>query len=253
MTKTQPADRYEVRSLVRGLKLLETLEKAGTPLRLTDLADELSMERATLFRYCSTLTRHGYMHLDPATKRYSLGPRVRSLGFAAQQQWEWLDEVRSRLPSLAERFQGAASFAVRDGAEITYIERVVAGRALNYQIELGDRLPAWTTSIGKVLLADLENDEVRSLLAEQAPDADSEALIEELDGIRESGMAFNVGGVTSGLNSVAVPLYLAEESRPVGGLNLAGAARELPLERLRAEVGPALRELALEIMSPAPE
>lgn len=252
MTPDDQSDRYEVRSLVRGLRLLEALERVGEPMRLTDLAQELSIERATLFRYCSTLTRHGYMHLEPTTKMYSLGPRLRSLGFAAQGQWAWLDQVRAELPTVAERFSGAASFAILDEAEIIYIEREVADRALNFQIDRGDRLPAWTTSIGKVLLADLPDDQVVELMSEYAPDTDLTAFMAELTDIRNSGVAFNIGGTNRELNSVAVALRLRRKAKAVGGINLAGAASFLSLARLRAEVAPVLLAVSGQIADPSP-
>jgi IclR family transcriptional regulator, pca regulon regulatory protein len=242
--------RYEVRSLVRGLRVLETLEGVGKALRLTDLAQELGIERATLFRYCATLTRHGYLHIEPSTKMYSLGPRIRSLGYAAQEQWAWLDEVRSHLSQISGRFRGAASFAIRDGTEIIYIERAVAGGALNHQIELGDRLPVWMTSIGKALLADLEDEAVRELLSEEVPDADVDLLMSELAEIRDTGVAFNINVNNSGLNSVAVPLRASELAPPVGGINLAGNAAALSLAILRSEVGPVLQQVAASIAVP---
>jgi IclR family transcriptional regulator, pca regulon regulatory protein len=256
VTKPKPTDsyssaRYEVRSLVRGLRLLETLERVGKPLRLTDLARELSIERATLFRYCATLTRHGYLHHDRSTKMYSLGPRIRSLGYAAQDQWAWLDEVRDRLGAISEQFRGAASFAIRDGIEIIYVERAVAERALSYRIEPGDRLPAWTTSIGKALLSELEDSEVRSLLSDKTEDIDIDMLIEELAEIRQTGVAFNINALNSGLNSVAVLLRASEQSSPVGGINLAGNPAELSLDVLRSQVAPVLQQVASVIVVPS--
>ena len=88
---------------------------------------------------------------------------------------------------------------------------------------------------------------------EHSPSFDADALIDELAEIRENGMAFNIRGIDVGLNSVAVAVSMPGRSSPIGGINLAGAAADLPLERLRSEVGPVLRQVAAEIMPPTVE
>lgn len=240
-------DRYEVRSLVRGLRILECLERARGPMRLTDLANELGVERATLYRYCATLAGLRYLHLDPKTKQYSLGLRMRSMAYAVNAQWPSLVLIRDFLPEVAERFRGAASFGVLEGDQVLYVERAVAGQTLNVQLRIGDRLPAARTSMGKVLLSYEPEPFVRRILQGQVDRDAREALIAELRSVRQSGMAFNLGGIQAGLNSVAVPVFEPGESMPFGAINLAGSSAALTAERLRTEVAPALRAFAERI------
>lgn len=234
--------RYEVRSLVRGLRILECIERAREPLRLTDLANELGVERATLFRYCATLVGLSYLHFDPKTKHYSLGLRARALAYAANAQWPALALIREFLPQVAERFRGAASLGVLEGDDILFMERAVAGQALNQQISVGDRLPATRTSIGKILLAYEPEAAIRRALRQGFDRSQQQAFVDEIAQARRDRMAFNIGGIRETLNSVAVPVFEPGAEAPFGGLNLSGSAASLSLARLRDEVGPVLLE-----------
>jgi IclR family transcriptional regulator, pca regulon regulatory protein len=235
-----PVGRYEVRSLVRGLRILESIERAREPLRLTDLANVLGVERATLFRYCATLVGLNYLHLDPKTKQYSLGLRARALAYAANAQWPALSLIREFLPDVAGRFRGAASLAVLEGDDVLYVERAVAGQALNQQIRIGDRLPALRTSIGKVLLAYGPEVVLQKMLKRTVDRGAQKALLEEIQQARVERMAFNIGGIQPGLNSVAVAIFEPGADIPFGGINLSGSATTLSRQLLRQEVGPLL-------------
>jgi IclR family pca regulon transcriptional regulator len=224
-------------------------------MRLTDLAKELGVERATLFRYCATLVELGYLTVDPRTKEYALGPRARAMAYAATAHSPSLTIIREELPVLANRFRGAASLGLLDGSQVLYIERAVAGQALNFQIAVGDRLPAAITSIGKALLATRLDSEVEALLGVQMGRAALDRLLSELATVRVEKMAFNIGGFQAGLNSVAVAVYEIGSNVPLGAINLAGAATSLGYERLRDEVAPALTAFSGELAagSVAPE
>ena len=241
-------DRYEVRSLVRGLEILECVERARAPMRLTDIANELGVERATLYRYCTTLVGLRYLHIDPKTKQYSLGLRVRSMAYAATAQWPSLVLIRDFLPVVAERFRGAASLGVLEGDDVLYVERAVAGQALNFQLSIGDRLPVLRTSMGRVLLAYESDTEIRRALRGIADPDEHEATLKNLHDIHEAGVAVNLGLIQSGLNSVAVPVFEPDATQPFGAINLAGSAEFLTEERLRGEVADALREFSHQIV-----
>lgn len=249
MAERTSIDRYEVRSLVRGLQILECVERTGAPMRLTDIANELGVERATLYRYCTTLVSLRYLHLDPRTKQYSLGIRVRSMAYAATAAWPSLVMIRDFLPTVADRFRGAASLGVLEGDEILYVERAVAGQALNFQLNIGDRLPAVRTSIGRMLLAYEPESHVRRLLHSTLDTSHQQAALREIRRARDEGMAVNIGLIQSGLNSVAVPVFEPGATHPFGAINLAGSAEFLTEERLSGEVAGVLRQFAGQLAS----
>lgn len=243
---SDPAEggRYGVRSLVRGLRILECIERSRDPMRLTDIANELGIERATLFRYCATLVELGYLHVESDTKQYSLGPRARALGYAASAQWPSLAIIRAFLPTIAERYRGAASLGILEGSDVLYVERSVAGRSLNYHISIGDRLPAARSSMGKVLLGFAPEADARRAIRALPEKTDVDAVLGEITRSRQERMAFNIGGTQAGLNSVAVAVFEPSAASPLGAINLAGSAADLTPARLRSEVGPALLHFA---------
>lgn len=213
-------------------------------MRLTDIANDLGIERATLFRYCATLVDLGYLHVQPESKQYSLGPRARSLGYAASAQWPSLSMIRSFLPAIAERFRGAASLGILEGTDILYVERAVANGSLNYQISIGDRLPAARSSMGKILLSYATEQEARRAIRALPEKVDVELALADIRRARSDGMAFNIGGTQAGLNSVAVAIFETSADVPFGAINLAGSAADLTPDRLRSEVGPELLRFA---------
>jgi IclR family transcriptional regulator, pca regulon regulatory protein len=240
-------DRYMVNSLARGLSVLECFLDSPTPLRLKELVEKLRVEKATLFRYCVTLQERGYLELDPLTKEYRLGPRVRELGMAARRQLDLLGVIRAWLPVVAERYQGTASFGVLAGAEVVYVDRAVTEGSLSYSLSIGARLPVQRSSIGKALVAALPAPERDSVLGSIADARLRKAVTRDLAEAGEHGFALNVGGAQPGVNSVAVLLRDQASGQPVGALNVAASASQLPPARLRDEVGPWLLGVAEQI------
>lgn len=245
-------DRYMVNSLARGLSVLECFLDAPAPLRLKELVDKLRVEKATLFRYCVTLQEHGYLELDPLTKEYRLGARVRELGMAARRQLDLLGVIRAWLPVVAERYQGTASFGVLAGSEVVYVDRAVTEGSLSYSLSIGARLPVQRSSIGKALVAALSDQERDAVLASIADARVRKAVKRELAEAAKLGFALNLGGAQPGVNSVAVLLRDHSSGQAVGALNVAANASQFPPERLRDEVGPYLVGVAERVQHNQP-
>jgi IclR family pca regulon transcriptional regulator len=231
---------YTVRSLVRGLSILAQL--ADAPLRLTDLSASLKVDKATLFRYCSTLIELKYLELDPASKTYSLGPMAHMLGYAALTQTDVHAAIRTYLHPLAERFHGSSSFGMLDGLETVYIDRAVAEGALIYAMSPGARLPATTSSMGKMLLADRPEAERARLLTAAHLEPRARAKLErELARADEKGYALNLGGFRRGLNAAAVLVRERLTKKTLGAIMV--ASYEMTEEDLVRKVVPVLRDV----------
>jgi IclR family pca regulon transcriptional regulator len=231
---------YTVRSLVRGLSILAQL--ADAPLRLTDLSVSLKVDKATLFRYCSTLIELKYLELDPASKTYSLGPMAHTLGYAALTQNDVHAAIRTYLHPLAARFHGSSSFGMLDGLETVYIDRAVAEGALIYAMSPGARLPATTSSMGKMLLADRPEAERARLLSAAHLEARARSKLErELARANEKGYALNLGGFRRGLNAASVLGRERLTKKTLGAIMV--ASYEMTEDDLVHKVVPVLREV----------
>jgi IclR family transcriptional regulator, pca regulon regulatory protein len=204
-------------SLERGLAILSCFSERRPLLGISDLARAVELNKSTAHRYVATLTALGYLQQDPATRKYRLGLRVIELGFAAVNSMEISKVAGPFLQSLSEETGHTASLAVLDGTDILYIARCRSVRENRYGIDLnlhvGSRLPAYCTSMGKVLLAHQPSDRFGRLvdrmdLTRRGPNTLTarEALVTAVAQARRTGFAVNDEELAAGLRSVAVPV-----------------------------------------------
>jgi IclR family transcriptional regulator, pca regulon regulatory protein len=144
-------------SLERGLAILSTFKSDRPVLGVSELGREIGLSRSTTHRYVATLAMLGYLQQDPTTKKYQLGPRVLDLGFSAIHSMELREISAPHLQQLSDQTGFTVNMAILDGSDIVYIERCRSARAGQREIDLnlhiGSRLPAYCTSMGKILLA----------------------------------------------------------------------------------------------------
>lgn len=244
-------------SLERGLAILSSFSVDRRLIGVSEVAQELGLTRSTAHRYIATLARLGYLHQDPSTRKYVLGPRVLELGFTAINSMELRDVAAPHLRRLCDETGHTVNMAILDDVDIVYVERFRASRRHQNEIDLdlhvGSRLPAYCTSMGKVLLAflpDAERDEVlrRITFARRGPNTltSRAALLAELKQVRAAGIAVNNEELAYGLRSVAVPVIDAG-GEAVAAVNLAAHRTMASLDDLVARIGPVMQRTAAAI------
>ena len=142
-------------SLERGLAILSSFQSAQPLLGVSDLSRTVGLSRSTTHRYVATLAALGYLQQDADTRKYRLGPRVLDLGFSAINSMELRHVCAPHLKALSDATRRTVNMAVLDGTDIVYLERCRAPgpREIDLNLHVGSRLPAYCTSMGKVLLA----------------------------------------------------------------------------------------------------
>lgn len=224
---------------------------------MSELAREVGLSRSTTHRYMSTLTRLGYLQQDPSSRRYRLGPRVLDLGFSAINSMELRAISSPYLQRLSDETGFTVNMAILDGADILYVERCRSSRAGQREIDLnlhvGSRLPAYCTSMGKVLLAYLSPERRAAMLdglqlGKRGPNTltNRKALEAELAAIRERGLALNNEELAYGLRSIAAPVRGPGDD-VVAAINLAVHSSMVSMRDLVARLGTSLRRTAAEI------
>lgn len=204
-------------SLERGLLILSSFGEGRPVLGIADLARAVDLNKSTTHRYVATLAKLGYLQQDPDTKKYSLGPKVVDLGFAAINSMEITRVAAPYLQELSDETGYTVSMAVLEGPDIVYIDRRRSGRASSFAVGLnlhvGSRLPAYCTSMGKVLLAHQQQSDLRALLdrtdlARRGPKTITarEQLMAALARVRRTGVAVNDEELAAGLRSLAAPV-----------------------------------------------
>jgi IclR family pca regulon transcriptional regulator len=205
------------KSLERGLLILAAFGQGSPVLGIADLGRAVNLNRSTTYRYVATLAKLGYVEQDPDTRKYSLGPRVVDLAFSALSSMEMTRVSASYLQSLADETGFSANMAILDGQDILYVDRRKSRRPAGLPIELdlhvGSRIPAYCTSMGKVLLAYRDRVALRALLdrmnlARRGPNTITgrEQLMVALAKIRETGIAVDNEEFAPGMRSIAAPV-----------------------------------------------
>jgi IclR family pca regulon transcriptional regulator len=244
-------------SLERGLAMLSAFKPATPELGISDLARALGLTRSTSHRYAATLARLGYLQQNPQTRKYRLGPRVLDLGFSAINSMELRQISAPHLQQLSDETGRTVNMAILDGVDIVYIDRCRTSqqgqREIDLDLHVGSRLPAYCTSMGKVLLAFLPVDERTALIdrvqfADRGPNTIStrSALAAELERVRDRGVGVNNEELAYGLRSIAVPVW-GSGGKVVAAINVAVHRSAGSIEELADRLSPSLRHAAAEI------
>jgi IclR family pca regulon transcriptional regulator len=247
-------------SLERGLSILSAFSGNHPVLGIADLARAVGLTKSTTHRYVATLVKLEYVQQDPETRKYSLGPRVVDLGFAAIDSMELTRVAAPSLQALADETGYTVSMALCDGPDVVYVDRRRSGRrrtplAMDLNLHIGSRLPAYCTALGKAMLAHKDAATLREILdrtdmARRGPNTltNREQLMAALAKVRQSGVAVNNEELAPGLRSFAAPVR-DRTGEVVAAINVAvhlSAAPSSP-EALAGRLEPALRRTAAEI------
>jgi IclR family transcriptional regulator, pca regulon regulatory protein len=237
-----------VQSLERGLAVIRAFGAEHPELRLSDVARATGLTRAAARRFLLTLVRLGYVRQDGSS--FSLRPRVLELGYAYLSALSLPEVAQPHMETLVGEVNESSSVAVLDDLDIIYVARVPTRRIMTITIAVGTRLPAYATSMGRVLLAGLDPEaldervgrvEIEPLTPTTVPDA--KTLRQRIDEVREAGWAAVDQELEQGVRSAAVPIRDATQA-VVAALNVSVHASRMTMQALRREVVPRLLRTA---------
>lgn len=240
-----------VTSLARGLSVIRSFGKDAPSLTLAEVAERTSLSRPTARRFLLTLEALGYVIGDG--KRFWLAPRTLDLGYAYLSSLRIWDIAQPAMRAVVDQLNESCSLGVLDGSEILYIARVPPKHLMGLQVNPGTRLPAYCTSIGRVLLADLDaggrtaflRGAPRRALTRHTVTGEKE-LRRILDLVRASGYALIDQEVEEGLRAIAVPVR-SRSGPAVAGLSVGAHTGRLSKADMVRRVVPVLKRCAREI------
>ncbi|MFF5014846.1 IclR family transcriptional regulator C-terminal domain-containing protein [Streptomyces sp. NPDC001165] len=240
-----------LQALARGLAVLTALGGARGGLTLNEAAQAAGLSYQSTRRNLLTLQHLGYA--EQRGRHYLPAPRTLGLGYARLSGLGLADIVQPHLAELSTRVHESASVAVLDGTEVRYLARSATQQVTSVSIHPGARLPAYATSMGRVLLADLPRPDQERLLAALPPRpltsftrTSPMDLTQVLSQARQDGYAMVEQELELGLRSMAVPLHDAR-GRAVAALNVALHAGSETPEQSRARLLPQLISTAREV------
>jgi IclR family pca regulon transcriptional regulator len=237
-----------VQSLERGLAVIRAFDAEHRELGLSDVARITGLSRAAARRFLLTLVSLGYVH--HSGDRFSLRPRVLELGYAYLSGLSLPEVAQPHMEALVAALNESSSVSVLDDTEIVYVVRVPTRRIMSITLTVGARLPAFATSMGRVLLAALPDAEldVRLERIDFRPRtaytvADAATLRELLARVREDRFAAVDQELEEGLRSLAVPIR-DPSGATTAALNVSVHATRGTMAGLRRDVLPLARRAA---------
>jgi DNA-binding IclR family transcriptional regulator len=190
------AGRYRIQALDRAAAILGCFEVGEPELNVRDIAARTGLHKSTAHRILMALQYNGFVEQDPRSGRYHLGLQLVKLGEHAVQRLDVRMIAHPLLEELAQQSRETAHLAVLDGDQVVMLDRVEGSHALSTPSLPGRLFPAHCTSLGKAILAGLDDAEVRRLIgnrplkrytAKTLPTVD--ALLEDLNTTRRRGYA----------------------------------------------------------------
>jgi IclR family transcriptional regulator, pca regulon regulatory protein len=244
-------ERDFVKSLDRGLAVIRALSVPPPGLTLAEVARATGLARPAARRFLLTLEQIGYARSEE--RRFSLTPRVLELGYSFLSGLTLPELAQPHLRELAMQVRESCSVSVLDGTEIVYVARESTRRIMTVAIAVGTRFPAYATSMGRVLLAGLDDADLERTLGEHELRALTpstvtrpDALRAEIARVRQQGWALVDQELENGLRSIAVPLR-NRNGRVSAAVNLSTHASGRTLKQVRTELLKPLRETASQI------
>jgi IclR family transcriptional regulator, pca regulon regulatory protein len=233
-------------SLARGLEVLETFEGRTDGQSVADIARVTGLSRAAVRRLMITLEQLGYA--EYVGRVYRLKTRVLRLGFSYLTSTSLPTIAQPILEQITDTVHESSSMSVLDGDEIVYLARSAAKRVMSVGLSVGSRLPAYCTSMGRVLLASLTDDDLTSylervelkLLTEKTV-ANKDLLYEIIRRARAEEFALSDEELELGLRSIAVPVR-NRQNRVVAAINICAHAARVSTGEMIERLLPVLQE-----------
>ncbi|MDL9999760.1 IclR family transcriptional regulator C-terminal domain-containing protein [Variovorax sp. J22P240] len=245
-----PGDSY-VQSFARGLQVIRSFSASAPRQTLSEVAAASGLTRAGARRILLTLQTLGYVESDG--RLFSLTARILDLGFAYLSSMPIWNRAEPVMEALVRKVQESCSAAVLEATDIVYVMRVPTHKIMSISLGVGSRLPAYCTSMGRLLLAELKDEEIHARLAASNREAltkhtvtDVDALFAKVVQARRQGWCLVNQELEEGLVSIAAPI-VDRAGRAVAALNISGQANRTSAKVMQETMLPALLASASEI------
>jgi IclR family pca regulon transcriptional regulator len=238
-------------SLARGLAVVQAFSDSRKPQTIAQISQKTGIPRAAVRRCLYTLQQLGYV--DAELNNFSLRPKILTLGYSYLSSTPLTVSSQPYLNAISAQLGESCSLAVLDEGEVLYVARSAASRVMSVALNTGSRLPAYCTSLGRVMLAHLAPQALDAYFAKARlkPMTDKtvtsqKRLREILLDVRQDGYAINDEELELGLRSIAVPVRGAS-GQVLAALNVGTQASRVSADRMRQEFLPVLQRGAQEL------
>jgi IclR family transcriptional regulator, pca regulon regulatory protein len=240
-------------ALARGLRIMQAFSRDRRQLTLSDIARLVDLPRASVRRTLHTLVHLGFAETDG--RLFRLTPRILALAGAYLTSNAITDILQPAVERLTAAVDEACSAAVLDGDDVIMIAHASPNRVIDLAAQIGFRLPAISSSLGRVLLAALEDRQLEQRLSRIKPEkltpstiVDRGELRRAIRKVREDGYSLVDQEAELGFRSISVPLARLD-GRTIASLNIGAHSRRRTIDTMRNIFLPKLKALAAELQS----
>lgn len=240
-----------IRAVERALAVLTCFTNQTPELTLTQISEQIGINKSTVHRLLATLERSQFLERDTLTGVYRPGNRLLQLAHLALENNDLRRLAIPFLRLLSELHRENVNLSILDGTDVVYLEVIESPQRVKLAAVTGQRLPAFCTASGKSILAFLPDEIVKQSLARGIPQYTQRTLtspgdlLEDFVRTRERGFAISEQEFEEGINAIAAPIFNAGH-QPIASISVAGPAYRLSKERM-LEISPSVIDTAHKI------
>ena len=239
-------------SLARGLSVIQAFSQRRLPLTISQISNKTGFSRAAVRRCLYTLKQLGFAGSEDG-RHFFLRPRILALGHSYISSMPLATTAQPVLEHISHHLHESCSIATLDGLEIVYIARANMTRIMSIDLGVGSRLPAFCTSMGRVLLANLSPEELENYMSRvqftpytERTVSNTQKLRQALRIVQRTGYSIVDQELEHGLRSMAVPVQ-NPNGKVAAALNIGAHAQRVSIQTMQNVFLPQLRAGAQEL------
>ena len=243
----------KVQSVDKALLILRLLANKGREMKLTEISEELDINKSTLHGIISTLKHHGFIDQDGKTQKYRLGLYLIELGEIAAKSLDIINITSPIIEQVSHKLHETVHIASLDNYEVVYVNKRESNQSMRIFTSIGSRNPAYCTGVGKAIMAFQEEERINELIPEKlekfTPNTinDRQEFINGLKRIKENGYAFDNEEFSVGLTCVAAPIF-DSTGKAKYAISVSGPTVRMTEEKVQESIK-VIKEAAHEISS----
>nr|WP_144451072.1 IclR family transcriptional regulator [Halalkalibacter nanhaiisediminis] len=241
-----------VKSVDRALRIITLVSQSKEGRGVTELATHLDLNKSSIYKLLTTLVSHGFIEQDIETKKYRLGYKYLELSAILLESIDLRSQAKTFLEELESYTNEVIHLVVFDQGEVIYIEKLEGNETLRTHSKVGRRASMHCTSVGKVILAHLPEQEVSAILNKNGMEkrtentiTDKESLLTELRKIRNQGYGVEIQENETGITCIAAPIF-DNRGRIAAAISVSGPSIRMESDRLKA-ISPVIIEVGKKI------
>ena len=242
----------KVQSVERALRIMETLAKSQDGMTITEISSKIDLHKSTIYRLLGTLIKMGYVSQNKTSSAYDITLKLFELGYDKVQKADVLSVAKPYIKELMTISKETIHLVLREKSEIIYIDKVESKNTIRMYSSIGRRSPVYCTSVGKAMLAYMEEKEIREIwemsdikkLTEYTI-TNYDRMLTELEQVRTQGYAVDEQENELGIRCIGAPIF-DHNQEVVAAISISGPALRVTKERVK-ELGEAVKQYSLHI------